>query len=203
MHTFSKDKIGFTLVETLVAIALLLAVLVGPITLIARSLFSTSFSRNSLIANHLAQEGIELIRAVRDNNIICATRGGTMDWNDNPDGPPPKLLDYYELDATQSVGLTCGADIISTPMPIRRNLATCDTPILVDIDGVYNYVAGSPAGFTRCVRVCSPTNAAPCSTATDADIPTDDQMEIISTVSWVERGAVKNVSLRDRLYRWQ
>ena len=198
-----KNQIGFTLVETLIAIALLLAVLVGPITLIAHSLFSTSFSRNNLIANNLAQEGIELIRAVRDNNILCATLGGTMAWDDNPNGPPPKLLSYYELDPTQSIGLTCGTDTISTPMLIKRSLATCNMPLLVDLGGIYNYLVGSPAGFTRCGRVCSPPNSAPCSASADADIPINDQMEIISTVSWVERGASKSITLRDRVYRWK
>ena len=202
-----KHNIGFTLVETLVAIALLLAVLVGPITLIAQSLFSTSFSRNNLIANNLAQEGIELIRAVRDNNILCVTRGGTMAWDDNPNGPPPKLLGHYELDPTQSMNLTCGTDLISTPRPVRRNPAsTCNTPILVNNDGEYNYLVGTPTGFTRCVQVCSPPNSAPCSAVADTAVPAipfNDQMEIISIVSWIERGAAKSVTLTDRLYRWQ
>lgn len=200
---FFKHQIGFTLVETLVAVALLLAVLVGPITLIAHSLFSVSFSRNDLIANNLAQEGIELIRAVRDNNILCIARGGTVTWDDNPNLPPPKLLGHYELDPTQDINLTCGSNTISTPRPLRRNTqATCNTPILVDGNGVYNYVAGTESIFTRCVRICSPPNAAPCSAAADGDIPNNDQMEIISTVSWIERGAPRSVTLRDRLYRW-
>lgn len=207
-HTSYKPTIGFTLIETLVAIALLLAVLVGPITLIAHSLFSTSFSRNDLIANNLAQEGIELVRAVRDNNILCITLGSTpldsSEWDHNPNGPPPKLLSYYELDPTQSIDLTCGGDTISTPRPLRRNtLASCNTQILIDSDGTYNYVAGIASGFIRCVTICSPPNSAPCSIAVDTDIPNNDQMEVISTVSWTERGVPKSVTLRDRLYKWR
>ena len=198
----SRSLTGFTLLETMVAIALLLAVLVGPVTLISHALFSSLFSRNNLIANNLAQEGIELMRAVRDNNILCATLGGTMNWDTNPNGPPPVFLGYYELDPTQSMSLTCGVSTISTPMPIRRTVTTCNTPLRVDIDGTYNYLTGTLTGFTRCVWVCSPPNAAPCSVAADGDIPSSDQMEIISVVSWTERGAPKNITLRDRLYNW-
>lgn len=199
--------VGFTLVETLVAIAVLLAVIVGPITLIAHGLFSASFSRNHLIASNLAQEGIELIRAVRDNNILCASLGATpldtTGWNNNPNGPPPKLLDYYEIESFDVFVLTCGGFSIQTPRPIRRNASTCNTPIRINSNSIYTYTSGTPTGFTRCVRVCSPPNAAPCSTVADADIPVNDQMEVISTVSWIERGAPRNITLRDRLYRWR
>lgn len=202
-----KVLIGFTLVETLVAMAVLLAVLVGPITLIAHGLFSASFSRNRLIASNLAQEGIELVRAVRDNNMLCIALGptpnNTSGWDNNPSGPPPKLLDYFEIEAFDVQVLTCGGFSIQTPRPIRRNASTCNTPIRINSNGIYTYTSGTPTGFTRCVQVCSPPNAAPCSTVADADIPNNDQMEIISTVSWMEHGSPKNITLRDRLYRWQ
>jgi len=194
-------------VETLVAMAVLLAVLVGPITLIAHGLFSVSFSRNNLIASNLAQEGIELVRAVRDNNMLCialgATPNDTTGWNNNPNALPSKLLDYYEIESFDVFVLTCGGFPIQTPRPITRTLATCNTPIRINSNSIYTYTSGTPTGFTRCVQVCSPPSAAPCSTVADADIPLNDQMEVISTVSWTERGASKNITLRDRLYRWR
>lgn len=198
--------------ETLVAMAILLAVLVGPVTLIAHGLFSAPFSRNRLIASNLAQEGIELVRAVRDNNMLCislgATPNDTSGWDNNPSGPPPKLLDYYEIDSFDVFLLTCGGFSIQTPRPIRKNASTCNTPIRINSNSIYTYTSGTPTGFTRCVRICSPPNAAPCSLVAnpapaDADIPNNDQMEVISTVSWTERGASKSVTLRDRLYRWR
>ena len=193
---------GFTLIETIIAVAILIAVIVGPVTLIAHSLFSASFSRNDLIATNLAQEGIELFRAVRDNNILCASLGGTMNWRKDPSGGGP-LIGFYEIDPVSTTALSCGSNSINTPLPIERKAATCITPIKVDANGLYSYVSGTPSGMTRCGRVCSPPTAAPCSAAKDGDIPASDQMEIISTVSWSERGTAKSVTLRTRLYNWK
>ena len=193
---------GFTLIETVVAVAILIAAIVGPVTLIAHSLFSASFSRNDLIGTNLAQEGIELFRAVRDNNILCASLGGTMNWRKDPSGGGP-LIGYYEIDPVSTTALSCGSGSINTPMPSARTFLTCNMPIKIDANGLYSYVSGTPSGMTRCVRVCSPPNAAPCSAAANGDIPASDQMEIISTVSWSERGTAKSVTLRTRLYNWK
>lgn len=214
-HSFcsinGKFLTGFTLLETLVAIAVLLAALIGPVALIGHALSSASFSKNNVIAHNLAQEGMELFRAIRENNILCASLGGTMEWNDDPDlgGGPPKLRDYYEIDVLNTITLSCGSDSINTPRPTNRNGPNCvtdPTSLLLDPDGVYNYTSGSPTIFSRCMEVCSPPSVPPCSVAADLDIPlipADHQMEIISTVSWQEKGALKSIILRDRLYYWQ
>ena len=196
------DMRGFTLIETVVAVAILIAAIVGPVTLIAHSLFSASFSRNDLIGTNLAQEGIEFFRAVRDNNILCASLGGTMDWRKDPSSGGP-LIGFYEIDPVSTIALSCGSRSINTPLPIQRTAATCVTPIRVDANGLYSYVGGTPSGMTRCVRVCSPPTAAPCSAAANGDIPASDQMEIISTVSWSERGTAKSITIRSRLYNWK
>lgn len=204
-HITSK---GFTLLETLVAVAVLLAAIVGPVALIGHALSSGSFSKNSVIAHNLAQEGIELFRAIRDNNVLCAKQGGATEWNTDPHpgGGPPTLRDYYTVGVLRTTTLACGASSINTPRPTNRNSSTCATPILLNASGVYNYISGTPTIFSRCMRVCSPPDVPPCSAPLDVDpplIPSSDQMEIVSTVSWQERGAQKSVILTDRLYNWQ
>ena len=193
---------GFTLIETLVAVAILIGVIVGPVSLISHSLFSSSFSRNDLVAYNLAQEGIELFRAIRDNNILCASLGGATPWNTNPNGGGP-FHGYHEIDVVNQANLSCGSDLINTPLPTTRTVSTCNTPLRADSNGLYSYAAGTLLNVTRCVIVCSPPNAAPCSVAADSDVPSDKQMEVISTVSWIERGTPKSVTLRDRLYDWK
>ena len=61
---------GFTLVETLVAIAVLLMSLTGPLFLAERSFVAATGSRDQMIATFLAQEGIEYSRVVRDSNYL-------------------------------------------------------------------------------------------------------------------------------------
>ncbi len=214
MNDFRKKVVkseGFSLLETVVAVALLIGAVIGPVGLISRSLRSASFSGNDLIARNLAQEGIELFRAVRDNNVLCVAVGGVRGWDRMPGGGG-RMLGYYEIsvpdpfqpspDPFHTIAMGCGATIIRTPLPLSRVAATCVTPLTLDA-GVYTYGSGAQTNFSRCVRVCSPATASPCSASGDGDIPANDQMEIISTVSWMEHGVQKNVTLRDRLYNWK
>lgn len=61
---------GFTLIETLVAIMVLLIALAGPLTLAQQSLQSASISADQITAFYLAQDAMEYVRNVRDTNLI-------------------------------------------------------------------------------------------------------------------------------------
>lgn len=61
---------GFSLVETLVAITILLIVITGPLTIITSTSRSTSFSSEQVIAFFLAQEGNELAQRARDDILL-------------------------------------------------------------------------------------------------------------------------------------
>lgn len=74
-HTSARTARGFTLVETLVAISLLLIAVVGPMTFLTRSSQSTEVSNQQIPAVFLAQEGLELVQAERDNEFL--------EWFDN------------------------------------------------------------------------------------------------------------------------
>jgi len=61
---------GFSLVETLVAISILLVIIVGPLTLVSTSARSTSFASEQVVAFFLAQEGAELAQKARDDLML-------------------------------------------------------------------------------------------------------------------------------------
>ncbi len=66
----AKKKLnGFSLIEVLLAIVLVTAGMLSAIQLVSVGLVTASDSRNELTANLLAQEGIELVRNIRDNNF--------------------------------------------------------------------------------------------------------------------------------------
>lgn len=186
---------GFTLTETIVALAIIIAAAVGPVYLVTRGLLNFSSAKNKLTAANLAQEGIELVRAVRDNNIICDQQNGppSWDWNRDPDGG--NLTNTTrEPDVSQTVVISCGASSITTPrLPIyigqslRRNSAT----------GIYGYVGDIVTSFTRKVDIRVPAQNP------DAGIPSSEQMDIVSTVEWKEGVTAKSVILRERLYNWK
>lgn len=80
----SKNK-GFTLIETMVAIAILLVAVVGPMKLMGDSLSQIYTARDQILALSLAQEGIEAVRQVRDSNMLARWKeletlesGGTL-----------------------------------------------------------------------------------------------------------------------------
>ena len=80
--TFALRKLsaGFTLIETLVAIAILLIAVVAPIAIAGNALSATFLARDQMIATHLAGEAFEIVRQVRDTNIM---KGSPAKWDDN------------------------------------------------------------------------------------------------------------------------
>jgi len=61
---------GFSLVETLVAVAILLVVIVGPMSIASQANSSTTFANQQIIAYFLAQEGLELAQKGRDDLLL-------------------------------------------------------------------------------------------------------------------------------------
>jgi len=59
---------GFTMIEIIVVLFVVSIGIVGVMSLIVQNIKSQSYDKNTLIASQLAQEGIELIRGVRDSN---------------------------------------------------------------------------------------------------------------------------------------
>jgi len=61
-------KSGFTLVEVVVILFVMSMGLIGVLSLITQNIQSQSYNKSNLMAYQLAQEGVELIRKVRDSN---------------------------------------------------------------------------------------------------------------------------------------
>jgi prepilin-type N-terminal cleavage/methylation domain-containing protein len=70
MMFYQNKQSGFSLVETLVAISILLIVIVGPMSISMRSAKSSSFASEQIQAFFLAQEGLELAQKVRDDILL-------------------------------------------------------------------------------------------------------------------------------------
>lgn len=84
MMYYSKKHDGFSLVETLVAISILLIVIVGPMSISMRTAKSSTFATEQVQAFFLAQEGIELVQKTRDDVLLEWNGfGGTLNdpWN--------------------------------------------------------------------------------------------------------------------------
>lgn len=70
---------GFTLLETIVAVGLIVTGLISSLALINTSLIYVSNIQDRLVAANLVMEGIEVIRNIRDNNWVNPLASGI--WN--------------------------------------------------------------------------------------------------------------------------
>ncbi len=82
-----KFKAGFSLMEILVVLFIVSTAMLGIVSLIIQNIQVQSINKNNLIASSLAQEGIELIRNVRDNN-----------WKNNNDFDTNLSDGFYRID---------------------------------------------------------------------------------------------------------
>ncbi|MCA9356706.1 type II secretion system protein [Candidatus Nomurabacteria bacterium] len=70
MKKLNLKNSGFSLVETLVAVSILLIVIVSPMSISSKAANSTSFSSEQVAAFFLAQEGVEIAQKARDDLLL-------------------------------------------------------------------------------------------------------------------------------------
>lgn len=72
-----NNKRGFTILETLVAITILMLAIVGPLTASQKSLVASLYAKDQIVAAYLAQDAMEYLKNTRDTTLS----GGTFsDW---------------------------------------------------------------------------------------------------------------------------
>lgn len=116
---------GFSLVEALVAIAILLVAVVGPISIIGNSLHQIYYAKDEMLAINLAQEGIEMVRQKRDSNMLANEAPATVTaWDSGI------TAGTYTVDASSFSIIAC---------------AVCDTKVYKNSNGFYSQGSGSTA----------------------------------------------------------
>lgn len=116
---------GFTLVETLVALVILTTALIPILTVSSSASRTSATIRDDLIAAGLAQEGIEIVRAIRDTN-----------WFNGRAFDSGLTTGTYEAEWNSTTLLSFG----SNP-PLNLN------------NGLYTYSGGVPTKFTRTITI--------------------------------------------------
>lgn len=139
MNTSLKNKNGFTLVETLVAIAILLLAIVGPMTVAQKGMQNAQFASEQITAVFLAQEAIEAVRQARDERALSAYKsntniGGTNNW-------APTCTGGCAYNQTQNEFIPCSS---ADGCRLHVNSTT----------GLYTYTLSDPQSiFTRTVTI--------------------------------------------------
>ena len=73
---------GFTLLETIIAIAVLLFGILSIMTLSAYSTKTAQFTEREFQAANFAREGLEIARSIRDSNWLEYEEDNTTQWNE-------------------------------------------------------------------------------------------------------------------------
>jgi Tfp pilus assembly protein PilV len=183
---------GFTLVETLVAITVLLMVIIGPMSIASRGIQNSFYAGDQTTAIYLAQEAIEHIQRLRDDTALANFQDFKTNGN-NGDGDT--WLWYTALDSHCKDADGCDINFANSPIAYRD----CTTPSNCQmrkyigtgaVDRVYGYSVGTdwvPSMYTRRVRVGAFSNGG---------------VPVTVTVSWNSTlfGSTRSVILQTYLY---
>lgn len=180
MRIKNQGEKGFSLLETVVALGILVVGIGGAVGLVAQSLSSIEAIKNKVIAANLAEEGIEVVRNLRDENWL-----NDVHWRGEGGGIALNVdTDYrVQYNATALINFS-------------------DTPLQVNSAGYYGYngqtfngqtfSGGSDTVFKRKITL---------STVTKAD--GTQVMKVVSRVDWTEKGRARSISIEDWLYNWK
>jgi prepilin-type N-terminal cleavage/methylation domain-containing protein len=139
-------KNGFTLVETLVAIAVLLLAIIGPMTIAQKGIQNAQFANEQFTAVFLAQEALEAVRKLRDEKALDRYAGDSS--TDTSDWLP-----------SSSAGCESGSGCAYNPS--SDSFASCSNSsncrLYIDSNsGKYSHdIGGSQSPFTRTVKIGS------------------------------------------------
>lgn len=170
---FSKRAKGFTILEVVIAIFFLTIGIGAAFGVIQKILGFSSINNSRLIAANLSQEGIEIVKNIRDTNYI----EGKI-WDDEIGGEIGESKDY-EADYNDG------------------NLSDYNGEYLkIDaVNGFYNYDAGANTKFKRKIIISEKTDL-------DGDEQAD-RMKITVITEWDEKSGTNSFEACEYLYDWK
>lgn len=189
MKTYITKKTGFTILELLFAITIWITGFLAISNLLQISFGSARSARRHLIASHLGQEGVEIIHNQRDGKFLASSppwhvvskshacfdnQGCEVDFQNGGDIYDKSGEPYLKYSTTtNSYGyFAADSDIITTDY--KRN--------------VYLTLGDDlPAG-----------EGPPCQEIATSSLC----LQIVSEVSWKERGKEKAVEVESYLFKW-
>lgn len=196
-HMSIRDERGFTIVEVLISLLIFSIAIAGVITVAAQGGLNVDDSKLSLTATYLADEGVELMRAMRDTSVI----GGSTEAA----GWTAFTSIVGSTVCTTAVGGTpaspCDIDpTVTPPGPFpspSANIVTCTVggfcPLYYLSTGNYTDISpgvgSSPSPYSRQITV--------------AQIGTSgNEVQVVVKVKYAEGVSTKSVTETENLFNW-
>jgi prepilin-type N-terminal cleavage/methylation domain-containing protein len=187
----SKFTTGFTLVEVLVSIAIFSMSILGLLSVMASGIINTTYAKNKIIAGYLAQEGIEYMRNIRDNDVLYPAYDVSNSLPANWSGFTGAMTS-----CTDGTTNSCGFDGSTTPtnaitFKLCSNESTTHCQLYLT-SGSYNdnSSTGTASGFTRRVWMTKP------------DSGNDNERTIFSEVDWKQGASSFKTVFSENLFNW-
>lgn len=176
MFYFLSNKKGLTLLETTIALGILMIGILASLTLMLSSFKYIQSTEDEIVVVNLAREGIEIVRSIRNNGNINIFSG---DYDN----------ESYFVDSQSNSSLSTDNILNSV------ELADCDNcRLYLSSTGRYSHPS-STAGYTatafKRIITIQPVTDSPY------------EKIIISSVSWQTKDRVSTFSLETRLTDWQ
>ena len=138
LQNFSQKNLGgFTVLEVIVSIFVLVIGILGAYTVVQFPLYYTSISMSQLTASYLAQEGAEIVRTIRDTNLII-NPGDWDNWLITSKGADCEAPEFCETDYNH-------------PALVSRSGSA--NFLKIDSNNFYNYEIGNTSKFTRKITI--------------------------------------------------
>jgi len=170
---FRSKETGFTLLEVVIAIFIITVAVISIITVIFKTYSYINIAKRRLTAAYLAQEGIEIIRNIRDTNWL--------EYSYLDDTNP-----WYEKLNTCCSGAECVVDYTDTAQLDFDLRPWTGQYLNIDANGLYSYLAGTPTKLKRKITTeCGPIGS---SFAVKADVFWEDELLI---------------TVQEKLYDWR
>ncbi|MEA1963436.1 MAG: hypothetical protein U9M94_04355 [Patescibacteria group bacterium] len=184
---FKINSKGFSIVEASVVMGVVSIGVLGVFSLVLQNIQVQKVNRNMLVASMLAQEGLELVRNIRDDNWIASPAvNWDMDiagWNNN----------NFTIDYTMAM-----ADVDDTN--VAENIVEEAGANLYFVNGG-NFYTHSAAGnaatsYSRLITV----DGIDASSIADGAV---DYYKVKSHVQWKEKAVLKDYIAETHLYNWR
>lgn len=179
-----RNGAGFTLLEMIVAVGILVGAVMGPITVVVNGINVSTGAKNRILANYLAMEALETLKNKQYRNFLMGEPGS------------PVLLTNGIVGASSvcvSSPGTCKVDAWTNSVS-ACNITNDECKLKVAIVGneiKYGYdVTWTTFASNNLKRWYN------------VQITSAEQLLVTVTVEWTEKGSTKTVTAKDYFQNW-